>query len=152
MQALNEALALLPATMDTPDARRMLWAIGYQESNMTARRQFGNGPARGLLQFEQGGGVYGVMRHTASRDFAKHVADARGVKWSAAEIWRALETDDVLAFAFGRLLLWTDPRTLPHANEETAAWDYYYRNWRPGQPHRNKWSGNWKRALLQVPA
>ena len=56
----------------------MLLAIGLQESRLTHRRQIG-GPARGLWQFERGGGVAGVLRHAASRDHALSVCDARRV-------------------------------------------------------------------------
>ncbi len=70
--AITPALALLPATMDTPAARVMLLAIGLQEGRFMHRRQIG-GPARGFWQFEKGtrasrGGVWGVFLHAASRD------------------------------------------------------------------------------------
>ena len=62
--AVRPALALLPAAMNTPQARCMLLAIGLQESRFVHRRQIG-GPARGFWQFERGtrtsrGGVWGV--------------------------------------------------------------------------------------------
>ena len=46
----------------------------------------------------------------------------------------ALEHDDVLAAAFGRLLLWTDPRAPPAVGDESGAWALYLRCWRPGKP------------------
>ena len=45
--AVRPALALLPAAMNTPQARCMLLAIGLQESRFVHRRQIG-GPARGF--------------------------------------------------------------------------------------------------------
>lgn len=61
--AIAPALALLPGAMDTPLARRHLLAISLQEADGTARFQRlnggGKGPARGLWQFEEGGGVKG---------------------------------------------------------------------------------------------
>lgn len=62
--AIEPALRLLPPAMDTVKARVMLLAIGLQESAFAARRQAGNGPARGFWQFELGtpqsrGGVWG---------------------------------------------------------------------------------------------
>jgi len=47
-KAILPALAILPAKMDTPQARVMLLAIGLQESEFAHRRQMGNGPARGF--------------------------------------------------------------------------------------------------------
>ena len=101
--ALTEALRLLPPQLDTTLARAMLLAIGLQESGLTARVQRvaggGKGPARGLLQFERGGGVVGVLNHPASRDLALQVCTARKLPAvSSSVVWEWLETDDVLAF------------------------------------------------------
>ncbi len=80
--AITPALALLPATMDTPAARVMLLAIGLQEGRFMHRRQIG-GPARGFWQFEKGtrasrGGVWGVFLHAASRDHLATLCKWRG--------------------------------------------------------------------------
>lgn len=147
---LTPALAMLPARMDSPAARRMLLAIGLQESALKWRRQMPNGPARGLWQFEEGGGVHGVLRHPASSDQAQLVCLARHVKPEARPVWLALEDDDILDACFARLLLWTDPRPLP--DDADDAWAYYLRNWRPGKPHPDRWPDNWARASEAVPA
>ena len=70
---IDPALALLPASMDTPEARIMLLAIGLQESHFEHRRQLvGNppgpsGPAKSLWQAEQGGGlVRGLRLHAVT--------------------------------------------------------------------------------------
>jgi len=68
------------------------------------------------------------------------------------QIWGALETDDVFACGVARLLLWTDPRKLPAADDEDGAWEYYLRNWRPGKPHRDRWVKNHAAARAQVQA
>jgi hypothetical protein len=155
-QSLSAALALLPDRMDSVQARMMLLAIGLQESRLTHRYQIspgatgGKGPARGLLQFEQGGGVQGVMRHAATKEHAEQICAARGVEWNQLTIWRALEHDDVLAFAFGRLLLWSDPKPLPPLADVWAAWDLYLRTWRPGKPHRSTWAAFHKEARNSV--
>lgn len=47
-QAIEPALSLLPARMDSSRARAMLLAIGLQESRFEYRRQMNNGPARGF--------------------------------------------------------------------------------------------------------
>ena len=149
---LDAALELLPVAMDAPEARVMLLAIAAQESACTARCQAGNGPARGLWQFERGGGVKGVLTHDASRYWAHQVCAARGVPPIDGQVWARMETDDTLAAAFARLLLFTDPRRLPALGAENPAWDCYQRNWRPGKPHPDRWPANYRSALNIVTA
>ncbi|RZJ24779.1 MAG: hypothetical protein EOO54_08405 [Haliea sp.] len=132
--------------MDTTPARVMLLAIGYQESAFLHRRQMGNGPARGFWQFERGGGVVGVLNHPASADLASHLCDVRRVPLVSEAVHAALETDDVLAVGFARLLLWTDRGPLPGVYDADDAWAYYLRNWRPGKPHPDKWAANHAKA------
>lgn len=172
--ALLPALALLPGAMNSPSAQVQLLAIAGQESNLEhrwqvidANRPDVKGPARGLLQFELGseasrGGVWGVYLHRASHHHLLHVCRLRGVECRPEIIWRALETDDVLAFAVGRLLLWTDPRALPAVGDEGAAFDLYTRTWRPGAYWRgsaaqraglrSKWRGHFRRAMAAIAA
>jgi hypothetical protein len=161
---ISQALAMLPTKMDSANARTMMTAICLQESNLAARRQHGNGPARGLPQFERTGGVRGVMTHDASEDLARHVCGVRGVPFNAADVWAAMELDDVLSLALTRLLLWTDPKRLPDMDEfidpahhvdaddpqASASWKLYYRVWRPGKPHPAKWPGNYAKAVAAV--
>ena len=154
-----EALLLLPAKMTSPAAEVLLLAIGLQESRLTHRRQIG-GPARGLWQFERGGGVAGVLRHPVSRDHAVRVCDARGVAPVPEQVYQRLEHDDVLAAAFARLLLFTDPARLPGLGDEEGAWQLYLRTWRPGAHSRGdaaakaslrqKWAKNYGKALEAV--
>jgi len=147
--AIAPALALLPARMNSPQAEALLLAIGLQESGLIHRRQIG-GPARGLWQFEQGGGVRGVMRHPLSRPHALAVCTAQGVEPTDAAVYAALEHDDILAAAFARLLLWTDPAPLPAVGEVGKAWDLYVRTWRPGKPHRHSWDRLYVQAMEDV--
>ena len=150
---LTEALALLPPPMDSAQARVQLVAIGLRESRLTARRQLvGNpprpiGPAKGLWQFERGGGCKGVVEHAASRYWMHSVCKARGVDFTATAIWNAIETDDVLACAAARLLLFTDPRKLPALGDADDAWRLYIRTWRPGKPHRATWPALYAQAM-----
>ena len=137
--AVDGALSLLPAAMTSPEAVAMLYAIGLQESRFQYRRQLGNGPARGLWQFERGGGVHGVITHAASRYWVASLCRARGVKFQTQAVYAALEFDDVFAAGIARLLLFTDPRKLPALGEPDAAWNLYARVWRPGKPHRKTW-------------
>lgn len=147
-----EAFELLPEKMRSDNARAMITAICLQESGLAARRQHGNGPARGLPQFERTGGVRGVLRHAASREAARELCAARRVPAAEMDVWQAMEFDDVLSMGMARLLLWTDPHALPAVVEahEQAGWDYYYRNWRPGKPHRERWGDNWALGCAAV--
>lgn len=144
--AVEPALGLLPGQMDSDRARLMLLAIGLQESRFQHRRQIG-GPARGFWQFEREGGVQGVLRHPATSRLAGTVCSLRGVAPVPDAVYRRLEYDDVLAAAFARLLLWTDPQPLPALGDVAAAWQYYLRTWRPGRPHRETWDGLYAQAL-----
>ncbi|MGR6078543.1 hypothetical protein [Achromobacter sp. CSND-B12] len=151
---VSPALALLPASMDTPTARVILLAIGLQESRFVHRRQIG-GPARGFWQFEKGtrasrGGVWGVYLHAASKDRLAAVCKARSVAFDPDAIYAALEYDDVLAAGVARLLLWTDPQPLPPVGDADAGWALYLRTWRPGRPHPQTWPVLYRQAVAQV--
>lgn len=148
--AINPALSLLPAKMNTPAARVQMLAIGLQESRFQYRRQLGNGPARGLWQFERGGGVRGVLTHPGSREHAYRICGLRGVEPVAAAVHPALEFDDVLAAAFARLLMWTDAWRLPAVGDAQGGWDMYIRTWRPGKPHPQTWDGLYAQAVAEV--
>lgn len=158
-RAIAPALAMLPARMNSPQAEIMLLAIGLQESGLIHRHQIG-GPAHGLLQFERGGGVRGVMTHPASKDHAARICVERGVEPTVVAAFDAIEFDDVLAMAFGRLLLWTDPHPLPAEHDVDGAFELYLRTWRPGahsrgtpaqrQDLRSKWGRHYARAVREV--
>ena len=150
-EILTPALSLLPPQMDTPEARVTVVAIAIQESGLRHRYQVvsggGKGPARGLLQFERGGGCAGVLRHRASRYWMHHLCSVRGCRPSPDALWRQIELDDVLAAGAARLLLFTDPKRLPVLGDEAGAWDLYARVWRPGKPHRDSWPAAYQQAL-----
>lgn len=130
----------------TPDARRMLLAIAGQESGWTHRTQIG-GPARGFWQFEEGGGVKGVLTHRATAFTAAEVGRLLGVLTRDAH--SALAWNDTLAAGFARLLLWTHPQPLPTTQD--AAWVYYLSLWRPGKPNPVLWPLAWDVACKAVP-
>ena len=162
--AVTPALALLPAKMDTPEARVALLTIGLEESGLltrvqTPRKPGGKpGPARGLVQMELAGGTAGVLNHASSKPFTLAICEARQVAPTAEAVWRRFEIDDVLNMAFGRLLLFTDPKPLP--KNPLDLWAYYIRNWRPGafawrpgQPYPEppaKWLPYYQRAVAAV--
>lgn len=165
--AINPALALLPANMDTPAARVQLLATGLQESRFVDRRQLVGhpprpiGPAKSFWQAEQGGGmVHGVRLHAATSAAATHLYQVRGVPARDAAIWGAIEHDDVLAAGLARLLLWSDPGRLPLVGDEEGAWLLYLRTWRPGAYERGtpaqraelraKWGRNYALAVDEV--
>lgn len=172
--AIVPALALLPARMNSKEALVMLYAIGLQESKFAHRRQMGNGPARGFWQFERNGGVAGVLRHKSSQIHALAVCKSRGLTdLKESELikghtpnsiveraYHALERDDVLAAVFARLLLWTDPQSLPTLGDVDRAFNLYIRTWRPGAYSRGneqsradlrtKFSRYYAQSLLEV--
>lgn len=154
--AINPALGMLPSKMDSDAARVMLLAAGLQESRLQYRYQKTNdpytkGPARGLWQFERGGGVGGVMGNHATRVHAESACKARDVPFDATLVWTKLEFDDILAAAFARLLLWADPKPLPNLDaSHEEAWQCYIRCWRPGKPHRATWNEFHEQARAQV--
>lgn len=127
----------------SPEAEQMMAAIAFQESNFIYRKQL-NGPARGLWQFERYGGVKGVMTHPSSAAMAARCCAKMKVAFTSEAVYMALEKNDILAAAFARLLLYTDPRPLPAGMQE--GWDYYINNWRPGKPHPDRWLFSWESA------
>ncbi|MDX3986256.1 MAG: hypothetical protein QHC88_13475 [Achromobacter sp.] len=143
---VTPALTLLPPAMGAPQARVLLLAIGLQESRFLHRRQVG-GPARGFWQFEQGGGVRGVLKHAATYGPARRLCAERDVAATAGAVYTALEADDVLAAGFARLLLWTDPHRLPDVGDADSAWALYLRTWRPGKPHPHTWPALYAQAM-----
>lgn len=159
-RAINEALAILPLAMSSPEARVMLVAIGLQESRLQYRAQIvaggGKGPARGLWQFERGtatsrGGIWGVFLHSATTAHLKHLCEARACEFEPRAIWDRIEKDDVLAAGLARLLLWTDTGALPKLNDREGAWRLYAeRTWRPGKPHRSTWDAFHAAAVAAV--
>lgn len=147
--AIDPALLLLPAKMTSPQAEVMLLAIGLQESRFLHRRQI-MGPARSFWQGEVTGGMILVLGHPLTKEHAKKLCAARGVKPVAQDVYEAIEFDDVLAAGLARLLLWTDPHPLPAIGECGKAWDLYIRTWRPGKPHRKSWDALYAQAMEAV--
>lgn len=163
---LAQALALLPARMKSDAAEIQVLATTLQESPNREQCQLpirpGKcGPARGIAQFELGGGVRGVLHHPASRPHVLAVCAALGVEPTEQAIFDALPTqDDVLDCALARLLYWTDSRPLPAVGDVAGAWEYYLRNWRPGaytrgsasqrDQLRKKWTVNYALAMQAV--
>ena len=146
---IPQALKLLPGEMDTPAARAMLIAIGLQESKLKYRRQIG-GPARGLWQFERGGGVRGVLNHPATKTIITRILLDMGLATYPQASYETLEHNDVLACVFARLLLWTHPASLPAKDDPEAGWVYYTSTWRPGKPHRETWDDFYRQAWSEV--
>ncbi|WP_337052502.1 hypothetical protein [Pseudoxanthomonas sp. USHLN014] len=159
-RVIMPALSLLPARLTDARAIVLLLAIMLQESGLRYRWQVldprnpgRKGPARGLAQFERGGGVKGVIEHPLTRAMAADLCRHRGVMFDAVSVWDALDDDDLLAAGFGRLLLFTDPAPLPPLSAAGPAWNYYRRNWRPGaydrgdEETRNALVEKWRRNL-----
>ena len=142
-------MALLPARMDSVQARAMLLAIGLQESEFQYRRQIG-GPARGYYQFERMGGVYGVMNHHATGGIAAEVTRRLDYPFQVDVLYDAIENNDTLATVFARLLLWTIPAPLPEKLEDDIGYFQYLDSWRPGRPHPDRWPSRYAAAWAAV--
>jgi hypothetical protein len=149
LDAWAQAAAILPDRMDSSLARVMLVAIGLQESLLIHRRQIG-GPARGLWQFERGGGVRGVLAHHATKTLAESLCRHFVVPSDQHSVYNALEHNDPLAAGFARLNLWWMPAPLPRICDEAGAWEHYIEAWRPGKPHLRTWSANYRAAVEAV--
>ena len=132
------AMSFLPAKMDSPEAKAMLFAIGMQESRFRHRRQVG-GPARGFWQFELGGGVRGVLNHPSTSHHIKAILDVLQYDNEPLNSYQAIEHNDILACCYARLLLWSLPQSLPMKGATERAWNMYLSAWRPGKPHRSTW-------------
>lgn len=156
--ALDIAIEIIGEKYGSREAKLQTLAIGGQESKYLARRQVINkggklvpeGPASGFWQFEQGGGVRGVLRHERSAVLAKRLCAVRDVEPTAAAVWKALEHDDVLAAGFARLLLLTDLGKLPAIGDLEAGWACYIKNWNPGKPHKGTWADAYAKARTEL--
>lgn len=149
--------ALLPPRMDTRQARAMLLAIGLQESLFKYRLQI-RGPARGFWQFEQRGGVRGVLEHSSTKDVIRPVLETMSYDsrkdYAPSECYEAIAHNDVLATMFARLLLWSSPLPLPKEGDAHGGWQLYLSTWRPGKPKPGPWDANFERAwgIVTLPA
>ena len=131
--------------LDSPAVRQLMLTIALQESGMAARTQLGGGPAHGFWQFEQGGGVAGVLHHQLTQKLVLKACVAAIVAPDPLSCWRAIEGHDGLAVTFARLLLLTDPNPVPTHSDD--GWLTYVALWRPGRPRRATWAPNWARAM-----
>lgn len=144
------AMSMLPARMDSSEARVQLLAIGLQESRLQHRRQLGGGPAISLWQGERGGGFPLLVKHPATRELARGLLERMGYgEPDDSDFW-ALEHNDIAACLAARLLLWTHPGPLPR--DAVNAWAYYLALWRPGKPHRHTWDDFYDQAWAVIEA
>lgn len=133
------AMNLLPEKMRTKKGDVIGLTIGLQESALVYRQQI-KGPARGLWQFEKGGGMRGVLTHPMTAGYAKEIQQERGHGVGVNAAFDALDKDDIFAAAMARLLMWSDPFSLPEIDQSQRAWNFYLRTWRPGKPKPDKWT------------
>lgn len=165
---LNAMFAMFPASYDTVAARLLLLTVGLQESRFDLRRQLiskvvggkrvlsPTGPAIGFWQFELGdpvgkGGVWGVLNHFRVGPIAKQFCRQLGIAADPTTVWRAMETNDVLAAGFARLLLLADAKAIPKVGDVEGAWECYAkRTWRPGKPHRETWDAYYEAARKEL--
>lgn len=146
LEVFPAVFSFLPSNMDSLPARAQLLSTALQESECKYRVQSNGGPAHGFLQFELGGGVIGVLTHNATKNLAAEACDWQQVERHSRAVYEAIVHNDVLAFIFGRLLLWTLPAALPERTESAKGWEQYLAAWRPGMPHPEKWPANFAAA------
>lgn len=156
LQALHDSYRLLPLPLNTPEATLELISIQRQESPQLLQQQVG-GPARGLWQFEEAGGVRGVLQHQSTKRLAVEFLGHLGIEPTEEAVYAELRTtNDVLDAGFARLFLYTDPHRLPEIGNEESAFACYLRTWRPGawfrgdeqqrKKLRAKWAGSYAYA------
>lgn len=144
-QTITDALGLLPPFMTSPEAEVLISAIGAQESEWIYRQQIG-GPAHSFLMFEEGG-IRALMSNYATETYVDLLCEHFGLAFSVESIYDAILTNDVLAVALGRLLLYADPKTLPAIGDQEGAWRYYLDTWRPGRPRPQDWPPNYQASV-----
>jgi hypothetical protein len=125
--------------LNSVDAHLLLLAIALQESAIETRQQDG-GPAHGFWQFERAG-IHAVLTHPSSGPIVQIYCADEQIPVDDEVLYDLITEpeDDPLACIIARALLYSDPNPLPSARQEQEAWDYYYRNWRPGRPDRHRW-------------
>lgn len=130
--AVDPALALLPAKMQSGQARCQMLGDGLYESGYTTRQQV-NGPAHGLWQF-QPNAIRLVMHNNATGNELLIACQKCGVKFGSTMIYFAIASGehDVLAAVLARLILWADPKPLPPIGDAYAAAECHQRCYRPG--------------------
>lgn len=162
IEALKGAFTILPKHMNPTQEQPgrvvvPLLTMQRQEAPNQEQKQIG-GPAVGIWQFEKGGGINGVLKHSTSAKAARELCTTLGVQPTNDAVYAALQgTNDVLDAGFARLLMWTDPNPLPAFGDVEGAWQLYLRTWRPGAYSRGdrearaklrqKFAVNYARAL-----
>lgn len=149
--AIRPMLAWMTGTnpvgvFDGPKPETLLLAIAFQESGIADRIQGpgDRGPARSFYQFERIGVLDVVQRQSV---MMKAACEFLVLPDTTDAIWHHMAYNDQLATAVARLALRSDRAALPDTTDEDAAWAYYVRVWKPGKPHRDRWTKNWANAV-----
>jgi len=125
------ALGLIPAQYDSPVARWLLLTYAMQESGLRTRVQVGGGPGRGLWQDEPP--LMGLLLgNPASASQVRALCRSRAVAAWPADMYYAVQTDDLFACCIARYDMWCDPRPLPALGDVDGAFADYIRDWGPG--------------------
>jgi len=145
-ETIPGAMSLLPSKMDSPQARAMMLAIAFQESDFKHRFQVPVAHAHGLWQFEKEGGVKEVLSHPVTMPVVLPICDLLLYAPTSIAVWNAIPYDNELAAIFARCLLYIDPRTMPFHDQPEKGWLIYKARWRPGKPHPEKWPSSFEQA------
>ena len=152
VDVINRTFAnYLDPKYDSIAVRIQLAATALQESRFMDRVQDGNGPAHSFWQMEQGGGVRGVLTSDVTRELAVELCAKFNVQPDPAAVWAALALpqNDCLACGLARYIYLADPTPLPAVGDVNGGWQYYIRNWRPGEPKPLTWPGLYATAKEQ---
>jgi len=74
-----------------------------------------------------------------------------GISPDIISVFAAIAWNDPLAVVIARLILWMDPLRLPALGNETGAWNYYCRTWRPGIERPTDWPASYAAAMSCAP-
>lgn len=124
-------------------AQLLMLAIAGQESRWTDRMA-ANGPVHGFWRLPGGPGR--VVFSNVTQPFIRPVCAGLEMPFAMAVINVAMVWNDHLAVTLARLTLWLDTEPLPDIGDESGAWNYYARNWRPERPDRDRWNNIYQRS------
>lgn len=154
-QIIEPSLGVLSVFVDKKvdiasiEAKLLLIAIGIQESGLTARRQFGHGPARSWWQIEELTALDTIQRWRPLKAYLTYLEIPIPIH-TATLFGYVLQYSEYAACGIARGILALDPSPLPTVGDLSGAWETYRRCWRPGKPRLEKWDSSYQLALEAV--
>lgn len=110
--------------VNSVDAINLLFETACVESDLKHRRQFNNGPARGLWQMEKA--TYDDI-HTNFLNYRPKLKKVLDNMFGEDRSFSDIENNDEYAIIMARLKYWRAPGTIPSTREARAVyWKKYY--------------------------